>query len=126
LDVAVCCDFLAQNYLAWNKPEQAELLYRRSEGLVEKIAGTDSTDLVPRLMGLATALRAQKKYPEAEAEYKAALAITQARVGPDASEVADVLDQYAGLLTDMNKPNDAKAMLDSAKFMRKQSAADSN
>ena len=126
LDVAVCCDYLGQICLAWNKPAQAEQFYRRSRGIIEKVAGADSADLVPRLMGLATALRAEKKYEEAESQYKAALAITQARIGPDASQVADVLDQYAGLLADMNKPGDAKAMLESAKFMRKQSTEESN
>jgi tetratricopeptide (TPR) repeat protein len=126
LDVAVCCDFLGQNYLAWNKPAEAEQFYRQSCAIVERIDGADSTDLMPRLMPLAAALRAQKKYQEAATQYDLALKITETRIGPDATEVASVMDQYADLLTDMNKPNDAKAMLDSANFIRKQSASDSN
>ena len=122
LDVAVCCDSLAQIYLAWNKPVQAEAFYRRSLPLVEQVAGADSTDLTPRLLGLATALRAQKKFPEAEVQYKRALAITQKSIGPEAPQVAEVLDQYAGLLAEIGKPKDAKGMRDWADYVRQQDA----
>jgi tetratricopeptide (TPR) repeat protein len=122
LDVAVCCDSLAQIYLAWNKPVQAEAFYRRSLPLVEQVAGADSTDLTPRLLGLATALRAQKKFPEAEVQYKRALAITQKSIGPEAPQVAEVLDQYAGLLAEIGKPEDAKGMRDWADYVRQQDA----
>ena len=122
LDVAVCCDALAQIYLVRNRPEQAELLYKRSLPIVEKVAGAESSDLTPRLLGLATALRAQKKYAEAEAQYKQALAITQKNAGPEAWQVADVLDQYATLLEEMKKPEDAKGMRDWADSVRKQDA----
>jgi tetratricopeptide (TPR) repeat protein len=126
LDVAVCCDSLAQICLARNQPAQAESFYGRSLALVGKIGGADNADLVPRLMGLATALRAQKKYAEAEAQYKRALAITQKSVGPEAPQVADVLDQYAGLLEEVKKPEDAKAMRDWADSVRKQDATKPN
>ena len=126
LDVAVCCDSLAQICLARNQPAQAESYYNRSLPIVEKVAGADNSDLTPRLMGLATALRAQKKYAEAEAQYKRALAITQKSVGPEAPQVADVLDQYAALLEEMKKPEDAKGMRDWADSVRKQDAAKPN
>ena len=126
LDVAVCCDSLAQICLARNKPDQAEAYYNRSLPLVEKVAGADSPDLTPLLMGLATALRAQKKYAEAEVQYKRALAITQKSVGAEAPQVADVLDQYAALLEEMKKPNDAKGMRDWADSIRKQDATKPN
>jgi tetratricopeptide (TPR) repeat protein len=71
-------------------------------------------------MGLATALRAQKKFAEAESQYKRALEIAQKSFGPAASQVADVLDQYAGLLTDMKKTQDAKDMRDWADSLRKE------
>ena len=126
LDVAVCCDSLAQIYLAWNKPDQAELFYNRSLPIVEKVAGAESPDLMPRLMGLATALRAQKKYAEAEVQYKRALAITEKSVGSEAPQVADVLDQYAALLEEMKKPEDAKGLRDWADSVRKQDALQTN
>jgi tetratricopeptide (TPR) repeat protein len=126
LDVAVCCDYLGQNYSAWNRPEQAERFYRRSLGLVEQIAGDDSPDLSPRLIGLASALRAQKKYEEAKEQYERDLEITEKGIGPNTPEVAEVLDQYAGLLTDMNKTDDAKAMRDWAGSLRRDIAAQPN
>ncbi|MFZ0826175.1 MAG: tetratricopeptide repeat protein [Verrucomicrobiia bacterium] len=122
LDVAVCCDSLAQIYLAGNKPDQAESFYNRSLPIVEKVAGADSAELTPRLMGLATAMRAQKKYAEAEAQYRRALTIMEQNVGPEASPVADVLDQYAALLEEMNKPGDAKSMREWADSVRQQDA----
>jgi tetratricopeptide (TPR) repeat protein len=126
LDVAVCCDSLAQICLARNQPGQAESFYNRSLPIVEKVAGADSPDLTPRLMGLATALRAQKKYAEAEVQYKRALAITQKGVGAEAPQVADVLDQYAALLEEMKKSEDAKGMRDWADSIRKQDATKPN
>jgi tetratricopeptide (TPR) repeat protein len=126
LDVAVCCDYLGQNYCAWNRPEQAEHFYRRSLELVEQVSGNDSTDLGPRLIGLASALRAQKKYAEAKEQYERDLEITEKGIGPNTTEVAEVLDQYAGLLTDMNKTDDAKAMRDWAGSLRRDIAAQPN
>ncbi len=122
LDVAVCCDYLGQTYLDWNKPAQAELFYRRSLAIVEKIGGSDSPDLSPRLTGLAKALRAQKKYAEAESQYKRALEITEKGFGPDAPQGADILDQYAALLVDMHKMEDAKNMHDWADSLRRENA----
>jgi tetratricopeptide (TPR) repeat protein len=122
LDVAVCCDYLGQTYLVWNKPAQAESFYRRSLTINEKIAGADSPDLSPRLIGLAKALRAQKKYAEAESQYKRDLEITEKGFGSNAPQVADVLDQYAGLLADMKKTEDAKNMRDWADSLRKENA----
>jgi len=126
LDVAVCCDYLGQNYLGWNKPDQAELFYRRSVAIVEKLAGADSTDLSHRLMGLAGALRAQKKYAEAESLYKRNLMITEKGGGADTPQVADVLDQYAALLVDMKKLKDAKDMSDWADSLRKENVSQPN
>lgn len=122
LDVAVCCDSLAQICLAWDKPDQAESFYDRSLLMLEKVAGAGSPDLTPRLMGLAQALRAQKKYAEAEVQYKQALAITEKSVGPESAPVADVLDQYASLLDEMKKPQDAKGVREWADSVRKQDA----
>jgi hypothetical protein len=50
------------------------------------------------------------------------LAITQKNAGPEAWQVADVLDQYATLLEEMKKPEDAKGMRDWADSVRKQDA----
>lgn len=125
-NVAICNDELAQICLAWNKPDQAESYYNQSVALVEKIGGAENPDLSPRLMGLAAALRAQKKYAAAETQYKRAMAIIEKNAGPETLEMAGVLDQYATLLTDMQKPDDAKAARDRAGSIRKQAQALAN
>ena len=122
-NVAICNDDLAQIYLAWNKPDQAESNYNRSVVMVEKIGGADNPDLPPRLMGLAAALRAQKNYAAAETQYKRAMAIIEKENGPDAPGMRVVLDEYAKLLTDMQKPGEAKTARDRADSIRKQAPA---
>ena len=124
--VAICNDELAQICLAWNKPDQAESYYNQSVTLVEKIGGAENSDLPPRLIGLAAALRAQKKYAAAETQYKRAMAIIVKNGGPDAPPMMAVLDEYAKLLTDMQKPEEAKAARDRADSIRKQAPAPVN
>ena len=119
-NVAICDDELAQIYLAWNKPNQAESYYNQSVALVEKIGGAENPDLPPRLMGLAAALRAQKNYAAAKTQYKRAMAIIEKYVGPETREMAAALDQYATLLADMQKPEEAKAARDRAGSIHKQ------
>jgi tetratricopeptide (TPR) repeat protein len=119
LNVAIRCDALAQIYLARNKPQPAELFYGRSLEIAKKIQGAESPELVPRLVGLATALRAQKKFEAAEAQYKQALRIAGINAPPDAT-AADVLEKYAALLQDMNRLDEAKLMLAKAGSIRRQ------
>jgi tetratricopeptide (TPR) repeat protein len=126
LDVALCCDFLGQNYLSWNKPVQAESFYRRSLAIVEKVDGTNSAEVAARLNGLGAALRGQKQYVEAEEAYKRELTIIRRASGPDSPAVAEVLDQYAALLVEMNKTGDAKNMHDWATSLRKENEAGAN
>jgi tetratricopeptide (TPR) repeat protein len=120
LDVAVCCDSLGQLYLAWNKPGLAETCYNRSLGIVEKITGAESPDLTPRLMGLAAALRSQKQYDKASAQYQRALAISEkaSSLGATQPALAAILEKYAAMLQDMNKPDEAKALLARAESLR--------
>ncbi len=125
-DLAIRDDQLAQIYLAWNKPDQAESYYNQSVAMVEKIGGAENPDLSPRLTGLAAALRAQKKYAAAETQYKRVMAIIEKYGGPDAPEMMGVLDEYAKLLTDMQKPVEAKAARDRADSIRKQAQALAN
>ncbi|MEO5915315.1 MAG: tetratricopeptide repeat protein [Luteolibacter sp.] len=119
-NVAFCNDQLGQIYLAWNKPDQAESYYNQSVAMVEKIGGAEGHDLPPRLMGLAAALRAQKNYAAAETQYKRAMAILEKHVGPQGREMAGALDQYAMLLTDMQKTEEAGAARDRAGSIHKQ------
>jgi tetratricopeptide (TPR) repeat protein len=120
LDVAVCCDGLGQIYLDWNRPDEAAACYARSLAIAEKIAGSESPDITPRLMGLASALRAQRKFAEAETQYQRALAITEKSTSAAAPELVEILEKYAGLLKDLNKPDQAKVLMARAESIRQQ------
>jgi hypothetical protein len=48
------------------------------------------------------------------------MAILEKHVGPQGREMAGALDQYAMLLTDMQKPEEAKAARDRAGSIHKQ------
>jgi tetratricopeptide (TPR) repeat protein len=122
LDVAVCLDVLGKIYLNCNKPKEAELIYRRSLYIIEKLEGADSPGLAMRLTGLANALRSQHKYLQAEPYYLRALAIIEKKIGHNSPETIPVLEQYAGLMKDINKPKEAKDFLaraDSIKVLNK-------
>jgi tetratricopeptide (TPR) repeat protein len=124
LNMGLCLDGLADIYLAWGKYEQAETLYHRSVAIIEKFesGGADSPALPLRLTSLAEVLRAQGKYDEAETQYKRALTVTEKCLGPDFPEIAAILEKYAPLLNDMNRPEEAEALLNRAETIRKHAA----
>lgn len=126
MDMANCLNDLGAIYLAWSKPDKAEAVYRRSLKIVQSFTADDQADLIPHINGLATALRAQGKFEEAEPLYKQALALTEKNQGSDSLEVAASLEQYAALLNDLKKSAEAKAFLERAEKIRKQSVAKSD
>ncbi len=123
LDVSICLDNLGQTCLAWGHLEQAEAAYRRSLAIGEKYLNPDQSDLRPRLLGLADTLRAERKYDQAEPLYKRALDNVKKSLGIDSIEAADILDKYAALLNDMQRPDEAKSQSDLAARIRKFLAA---
>jgi Tetratricopeptide repeat. len=114
LSVVVCLDILAEIYLGWNKPEMAEPLYRRSLAIVGRLPNSDSSEVVPRLIGMAKTLRAQGKYEQTETQYKRALNIFEKCKDSDVLQEVEVLKTYATLLNDMKKPKEAKILLNRA------------
>jgi tetratricopeptide (TPR) repeat protein len=122
LDVAVCLDSLGAIYLASGKHDLAEASYRRALAITEKIAGAESSDLAPRLIGLGASLRAKGRFDDAEAQYKRALTVTEKGLGPDFVEVAEVLENYSVLLAEMKRSDEAKAQLARADSIRKRAA----
>jgi tetratricopeptide (TPR) repeat protein len=122
LDVANALNMLAQIYLGWNKPDQAEPLCRRSLTIMEQVAGGGSSDLAAPLLNLASSLQGQGKQDLAAAHYQRAVAVVEEGLGPECPELADVLEKYAALLKDMQKPADAKKLLERAESIRKKIA----
>jgi tetratricopeptide (TPR) repeat protein len=108
LDVTVCLDNLGQTNLASANPAKAEAFYRQSLTIAESFMAPDQSDLSPRLAGLATSLRDQGKYAEAEPLYKRALAISEKNAGPNSKEVAGIREEYDQLLKTYAAPIAAK------------------
>lgn len=109
LDVATCLDALAEDYLAEKQPEKAEPLCRRSATIVAKLGGVDNTDLVPRLNRLSVTLKALGRLGEAESSMQHALSI--ADKNPGLAEQSSLGENYAALLVELKRPDEAKALL---------------
>ena len=86
---------LANFYYAQGAGAQADQLYTSSLALHEKILGMEHVDLTADLIGLARIRSSEKKYAEASALYKRAIAILKrsGRKIPPTLEVADATMQ---------------------------------
>jgi tetratricopeptide (TPR) repeat protein len=122
LDTAVCLNALGANYLSWNKPEKAEVAYRRSLTIVQKFMAADEADLIPALQGLASSLQAQRQFEQAAPLYQRALAIAEKNAGPNDPQVATLLGNYATVLKELGKAEDAKRVQDRADNILKQTS----
>ncbi len=125
-DVAVCLNNLGTTYLAWNKPAEAEAVYRRSLAMIQTFMAPDQADLIPYLAGLAMALRADGELEEAEAPYQRVLTITVKNMGPENPDTASWLEKYAALLNDLKEPEKAQILLERARKIRQQNMAKIN
>jgi len=70
------------------------------------------------LNNLARFLRAAGNYAEAEPLFKRALSITERALGPDHPDVANVLENYADLLRDTERAQEAASMEARAELIR--------
>jgi tetratricopeptide (TPR) repeat protein len=107
LDLAVSLDALGAIYVSSKRGKEATKVCRRSLALVETFMTPDQPDLVPRLMGLAEALRADGSFAESDEMFQRALAVTEKNLGAVSREYTTLLKQYAGLLREAGKPDAA-------------------
>jgi len=119
LDLAVSLANLAQVYLAWDKAERAESLYRRSVEIVDQAGAPGNNEAVAHRLGLATAERKLGKLSEAEKQYKDALVLLEAHGGSDPAQMIALLDDYATVMQALNKSKDAEALRARAEALRK-------
>lgn len=121
LDIAVCLDALAEDFLADKQPEKAESFCRQSVSVVMNLNGMDHADLVPRLTRLSVALKALGRQGEAEASVRHALRILEKNPGLPEQLASD--ESYATLLQELKRPDEAKALLARVGKARDSSAA---
>jgi len=78
--------------------------------LQEKVNGREHPAIVVSVMDVARVYHSLKKYPEAEATWKRALAILEKVVEPDHYRLLKPLQGYWGTLLEMGREAEAKAV----------------
>jgi tetratricopeptide (TPR) repeat protein len=118
MEVTVSLGNLGLTYLAAHKPEKAEETFRRSLKILGTVVSPTETDLIPHLIGLADALKAEEKLPDAEKLYARAVKIAETNQVTESREFAVALEKYSDALSKLKKPDEAKTQSERAKALR--------
>ena len=92
LRLATSLFVLAQTYKAQGRYAEAEPLFKRALGIMEKALGPDHPHVATVLHGLATLYGDQGRYAKAVPLHKRALVIRERVLGPDDPAVATILN----------------------------------
>ena len=106
--LALSYNNLAELYRVQGNYAQAELLYKRSLAIREKILGLRHPDVAQSLNSLAELYGTQGNHAEAEPLHKRSLAILEKALGPEHPNVALSLENYALLLREMDRDAEAE------------------
>jgi tetratricopeptide (TPR) repeat protein len=104
---------------------EAEPLYQRALGIMEKALGPAHPNVAQSLNNLAVLYDDQGKYAEAEPLYQRALRIWEKALGPEHPKVATVLENYAPLLRQTGRESQAAEMEARAKAIGARHASQS-
>ena len=110
---------LAGVYQKQGKFEMAETIYKNTIEKIEKSDSPNSVNLAPILLDLGKLYSQSDRLKEAEAIHKRAIAIVEASFGHDDPRLLDWLDGYAQTKRKLGKDDEAKAMEDRARDIRK-------
>jgi len=108
----------AINYFQAGKKKEAIATARRALKMGEEIFGAEDLKVVGSIDDLASYLKADGKYVEAEALYKRALSILEKRLPPDDRYLAIFLNYLANFYDNIKKPGEAAAMRARANAIR--------
>jgi len=97
-----------------NTPQDAEAQLLQTLKAAESL-GQGNPLLLSSLYSLAMFYREQGEFHKAETQYKRALALKENLNGPDHSDLVIILKNYAALLRDANRQNEADSVLARAK-----------
>jgi tetratricopeptide (TPR) repeat protein len=109
---------LGELYLATDHPTEAEAILRRALA-IRQMGDPENAGAAEILAMLASALRNQKKYAEAEPLFQRALQIQEQKLGADHPDLIVTLQAYAILLERTGRKADAKKLETRAKDIRK-------
>lgn len=111
-EVASADNNMAGFYFAQGDGQKAEDLYKNALTIREKALGLEHKDIITDLNGLGRALVKQDKFAEAEPIYKRTLVVLEVNKEPVS---AALLDEYALVLTKLNRKDEAAKMAKRAK-----------
>jgi tetratricopeptide (TPR) repeat protein len=124
---AVSIHNLANWYATQGKYSQAEPLYQRAVGILEKTRGAEHPQTAMARVGLADLLQVEGRLPEAEPLYLRSVNGLEKGLGKDHTMVALALERYALLLRKTKRATTADAVEARVKEIRaKQPSASSN
>jgi tetratricopeptide (TPR) repeat protein len=122
--LAVTLHNLANLYATQARYADAEPLYQRALGILEKARGPEHPEVAMALVGLADFYAAQAKYANAEPPYQRAVAALEKTLGPDHKLVAVALERYARLLHKTNRDAEAGPLEARAQTIRAKQVAE--
>ncbi|NQU06328.1 MAG: tetratricopeptide repeat protein [Calditrichaeota bacterium] len=115
--MAITLNNLAGLHRAQRRFDEAEPLYEKSLAISEKMFGKDHSKLTTTLNNLAEFYRIQGRYIKAEQYYKRAISIIERKL-PDHPNLAVLLINYALMLDEANRHDEAKQMRAKAEVVR--------
>jgi tetratricopeptide (TPR) repeat protein len=116
--VAVLTAKLADVYVEQQKFNEAEPLYKRAVGILEKFFGPKDAEVATALTKMANLYLLQSKYIEAEKALWRALEIRQSVLGQDHADVAECLDKMAEVQEKQANPEQAQRLYQSSISIR--------
>ncbi len=122
--LAVTLHNLANLYATQDRFVEAEPLYVRALGILEKVRGPEHPEVAMAAVGLADFYTVQGKIGEAEPLYKRAIAALEKTVGPEHKLVAVGLERYALLLRRADRAGEAGPLEARAQAIRAKRVAE--
>jgi tetratricopeptide (TPR) repeat protein len=107
-------------YVNQKKTKDAEPIFRRYFALREEELGKENPAMASDWHVLALLCRHSKKNKEAEAAFKRAISLAEKDKKAGPAQVARYLEDYANFLTDMMREDDARAVRERARTLKKQ------
>jgi tetratricopeptide (TPR) repeat protein len=107
---AYALNTLATVYVAQQKYDEAEGLYRRAMAIREKVLGDDHLDVAHTLTNLSLVYSLQRKFGEAEGVLRRALAIQEKTLGENDVTVAMTLGLLASACLGQGKAQEADTL----------------
>ena len=117
-DLAMQLDSVARCYARQAIHSQAASLFERAVGIRETEFGPDHPITIDSVSGLAGSYYHQGFHREAETLYQRVIPILKERLEPNNVRLADLFDEYAGVLRAMNRGAEAVRLESQSKLIR--------